>query len=128
MKRYLFAVLAIAAIGLDGCNRSNGSPAAAPTALSAGGSAKGDFGPPEGEPVHAVLTSPPNVPPPTMRTKPAKVLLLVVYIVLGSLALKRARSRRTQVACLFAAIGVFLFIASIAHAHHPLGIVHTLAG
>jgi len=58
----------------------------------------------------------------------AKVLLLVVYIVLGSLALKRARSRRTQVACLFAAIGVFLFIASIAHAHHPLGIVRTLAG
>jgi len=80
MKRYLFAVLAIAAIGLDGCNRSNGSPAAAPTALSAGGSAKGDFGPPEGEPVHAVLTSPPNVPPPTMRTKPAKVIVELTVV------------------------------------------------
>ena len=27
----------------------------------------GDFGPPQGEPIHAVLTSPPHVPPPTNR-------------------------------------------------------------
>lgn len=58
----------------------------------------------------------------------AKVLLLVVYIVLGSFALKRARTRRGQVASFFAAIGIFLIIASIAKAHHPLGIVHALAG
>ena len=29
-----------------------------------GGSRKGDFGPPQGEPIKAVLTSPPHVPPP----------------------------------------------------------------
>ena len=35
----------------------------------------GDFGPPRGEPIHAVLTSPPNVPPPTNRSYPAKVIV-----------------------------------------------------
>jgi len=40
-----------------------------------GGSAKGDFGPPQGEPIHAVLTPPPNVPPPVNRKHPAKVIV-----------------------------------------------------
>ncbi len=40
-----------------------------------GGSAKGDFGPPQGEPVKAVLTSPPQVPPPVNRNTPAKVIV-----------------------------------------------------
>ncbi len=40
-----------------------------------GGSAKGDFGPPQGEPIKAVLTSPPHVPPPTGRSAPAKVVV-----------------------------------------------------
>lgn len=35
----------------------------------------GDFGPPQGEPIHAVLTSPPNVPPPLHRKVPAKVIV-----------------------------------------------------
>ena len=35
----------------------------------------GDFGPPQGAPVHAILTSPPNVPPPTNRKAPAKVIV-----------------------------------------------------
>jgi nitrite reductase (NO-forming) len=35
----------------------------------------GDFGPPQGEPVHAVLASPPNVPPPIHRNYPAKVIV-----------------------------------------------------
>jgi nitrite reductase (NO-forming) len=35
----------------------------------------GDFGPPQGEPIHAVLTSPPHVPPPTNRKVPAKVIV-----------------------------------------------------
>ena len=56
----------------------------------------------------------------------AKVLLLAVYVVLGSLALKRARSRRAQVLCFFAALGIFAIIASIARAHNPLGVVHAL--
>lgn len=34
-----------------------------------------DSDPPEGEPINAVLTSAPNVPPPTNRTKPAKVIV-----------------------------------------------------
>ncbi|WP_416200180.1 copper-containing nitrite reductase [Undibacterium sp. CCC3.4] len=35
----------------------------------------GDFGPPRGVPIHAVLTSPPNVPPPIHRNYPAKVIV-----------------------------------------------------
>ena len=35
----------------------------------------GDFGPPRGDPIHAVLTSPPNVPAPTFRNYPAKVIV-----------------------------------------------------
>lgn len=35
----------------------------------------GDFGPPQGEPINAVLTSPPNVPPPIHRKYPAKVIV-----------------------------------------------------
>jgi nitrite reductase (NO-forming) len=35
----------------------------------------GDFGPPQGAPIRAVLTSPPNVPPPTNRKVPAKVIV-----------------------------------------------------
>src|SRR3546814_8728991 len=33
------------------------------------------FGPPQGKPVDAVLTSPPHVPPPTGRDYPAKVIV-----------------------------------------------------
>ena len=36
---------------------------------------KGDLGPPQGAPIHAVLTSPPNVPPPLTRKFPAKVIV-----------------------------------------------------
>jgi len=37
--------------------------------------ADGDQGPPSGPPIHALLTSPPNVPPPTRRNHPAKVIV-----------------------------------------------------
>jgi nitrite reductase (NO-forming) len=37
--------------------------------------ASGDFGPPQGPPIHAVLTSPPNVPPPIERQYPARVIV-----------------------------------------------------
>lgn len=47
----------------------------ASAASSKPGSVPGDFGPPQGEPVHAVLTSPPEVPPPTNRKRPAKVIV-----------------------------------------------------
>lgn len=52
----------------------------------------------------------------------AKVLLLVCYIVLGSFALKRGRTRAVRTTCWVAALLVYLFIVSIARAHHPLGI------
>jgi len=53
----------------------------------------------------------------------AKVCLLVVYIVLGTFALKRAQTLRARAWCYLAALAVFLFIVSIARAHHPLGIL-----
>ena len=48
---------------------------ATPVAEGTGGSRQGDFGPPQGEPIQAVLTSPPEVPPPTGRSTPAKVIV-----------------------------------------------------
>ena len=39
------------------------------------GSGKGDFGPPIGEPVEAVLTDPPFVPPPINRKEPKKIIV-----------------------------------------------------
>ena len=56
----------------------------------------------------------------------AKVLLLVVYVVLGSFALKRGRTRAVRTSCWIAALLVYLFIVSIARAHNPLGIVALL--
>jgi uncharacterized membrane protein SirB2 len=56
----------------------------------------------------------------------AKVLLLVVYIGLGTFALKRARSPRGRAWCFAGALGVFLTIVSIARAHHPLGLLSRL--
>jgi uncharacterized membrane protein SirB2 len=50
-----------------------------------------------------------------------KVLLLAVYIVLGTFALRRGRTRRIRAACYVSALGVYLFIVSVAHAHNPWG-------
>ena len=52
----------------------------------------------------------------------AKVLLLAVYIGLGSFALKRGRTRRARTLYWIAAVAVFLMIVSIARSHHPLGL------
>ena len=51
-----------------------------------------------------------------------KVALVVVYIVLGVFALKRARTPRTKLGFYLAALFVYLAIYSIARAHHPLGL------
>lgn len=53
----------------------------------------------------------------------AKVLLLVCYVVLGTFALKRGRTRAVRAACWVAALLVYLFIVSIARTHHPLGVL-----
>jgi nitrite reductase (NO-forming) len=44
---------------------------AAPSLAANAPANAGDFGPPHGEPIHAVLTSPPFVPPPIHRNYPA---------------------------------------------------------
>jgi nitrite reductase (NO-forming) len=74
--RLLTLAIAIA-IGLPACSKDEAATDPATTAIAddTGGSAKGDFGPPQGAPVEAVLTSPPLVPPPTGRTAPAKVIV-----------------------------------------------------
>ena len=50
-----------------------------------------------------------------------KLVLLLVYVVLGSLALKRGRTVRTRAICFFAAVLVYIGIIGIARAHHPMG-------
>ncbi|MBN8727401.1 MAG: nitrite reductase, copper-containing [Xanthomonadales bacterium] len=71
----------MAAVALAGCTSSTSPTPAAQAAgpmlaaSTTGGSAKGDFGPPQGAPIQAVLTSPPHVPPPTNRDYPAKVIV-----------------------------------------------------
>lgn len=57
-----------------------------------------------------------------------KVALLVVYILLGSFALKRARGRRARLACWIGALAVFAAIVTVARAHHPLGALASLTG
>lgn len=71
----LSALLAVAV--LAGCRSESGVDAerASSAKSDSGGSRKGDFGPPQGQPVDAVLTSPPQVPPPTGRKAPAKVIV-----------------------------------------------------
>ena len=55
-----------------------------------------------------------------------KVLLLGAYVVLGSFALKRARTASVRSWCFLAALGIHVFIASVARAHHPLGFLARL--
>lgn len=51
-----------------------------------------------------------------------KFLLLVLYVVLGSLALKRAPTLVARRVSYLAALMVYLCMASVALAHHPLGL------
>lgn len=51
-----------------------------------------------------------------------KVGLVVLYIVLGSFALKRGWTQRARRVYGIAALLVFAMIISIARSHHPLGI------
>src|SRR3546814_8205212 len=51
-----------------------------------------------------------------------KLTLVLVYIGLGVMALRKGRSARARALYFVAAIIVYLFIISIARSHHPLGI------
>jgi len=77
MQRTLRPLLLAAslALALGACGNSGHGPIDAVAADHPEGSQHGDFGPPQGEPIHAVLTSPPLVPPPLHRNKPAKVIV-----------------------------------------------------
>lgn len=50
----------------------------------------------------------------------AKLLALLVYILLGSVALRRGRTVRVRLAAWFAAQAVFLYIVGAAVRHDPL--------
>jgi uncharacterized membrane protein SirB2 len=50
-----------------------------------------------------------------------KLVLLVVYVVLGSFALKRGRSLKARWLFFIAALGVYAFMLSVARTHQPLG-------
>ncbi|MFM7026832.1 MAG: SirB2 family protein [Limnohabitans sp.] len=51
----------------------------------------------------------------------AKLVLLLVYIVLGSFALKRGRTRRQRLGFFIAALATVLTMAGMALARHPAG-------
>jgi uncharacterized membrane protein SirB2 len=51
-----------------------------------------------------------------------KVVLLVAYIVLGSIALKRGRNKAIRIAAFVAALATIGFLVSVARVHHPLGL------
>ena len=56
-----------------------------------------------------------------------KVTLVLIYILLGAFALKRARTRTLRLTCWIGALVVFGFIISIARSHDPLGALRFLA-
>lgn len=57
-----------------------------------------------------------------------KVALVVVYIVLGTFAIKRGRTPSVRLGCWIAALIVFAMIYSVARTHSPLGALVWLAG
>jgi uncharacterized membrane protein SirB2 len=50
-----------------------------------------------------------------------KLVLLPVYVLLGSFALKRGRSAQVRVWCWLAALAVYATMLGIARMHHPMG-------
>ena len=49
----------------------------------------------------------------------AKLAALLVYIVLGSIALKRGRTRQVRAAAFGGALAAFAYIVAVALRHHP---------
>ena len=56
----------------------------------------------------------------------AKLLGLVLYIWLGTVALKRGKTRRSRIAAWIAAQVVFAYIIAVAVTHSPLPLPHAL--
>lgn len=64
-----------------------------------------------------------------LRTQPwlvAKIVALLAYIVLGSIALKRGRTMRTRVVAFIVAVAVFGYIVAVAVAKSPFGFLSGL--
>jgi len=66
---------------------------------------------------------------------PAKLVALVLYVILGTVALKRGRTSGVRLAAACAAVLTFAYIASVALSKSPLGVraaqgmpLHALAG
>lgn len=59
--------------------------------------------------------------PGQQRWLTVKVLLVLAYIALGSLALRRGKGAGFRKACFLAAVAVFVFIVGIARRHDPWG-------
>ncbi|MCX7163471.1 MAG: SirB2 family protein [Rhodocyclales bacterium] len=57
----------------------------------------------------------------------AKVLGVIAYIILGSLALRTGTARPMRIACWLAALTVFGWIVSVALTRHPMGFLAVLA-
>ena len=55
-----------------------------------------------------------------------KVVLLVVYVVLGTFALKRGRTARVRLASWLAALLVYGMMISVARSHDPYGVLAPL--
>lgn len=53
-----------------------------------------------------------------------KLMLLALYVALGMLALKRARTPRLRLAFYLAALLVYVNMLGIARLHHPFGWLH----
>lgn len=56
-----------------------------------------------------------------------KLVLLVAYVVLGTLALRRGRTPGQRRACYLAALAVFAFMLTVARTHQPFGALAWLA-
>jgi nitrite reductase (NO-forming) len=75
MKAQCSILVALACLALLGCAPRNDGAQSNSEDSKTDSTPKGDLGPPQGEPIHAVLTSPPYVPPPVNRNHPAKVIV-----------------------------------------------------
>jgi uncharacterized membrane protein SirB2 len=53
-----------------------------------------------------------------------KLVLLVVYVVLGTLALKRGKTLRVRAISFFAALLTYGYMLGVARMHHPLGVFY----
>ena len=75
MKRMLICLSLVALLATSGCNKQAAQAAEVAAERQDSSARKGDFGPPQGPDIEAVLTSPPLVPPATGRKTPAKVIV-----------------------------------------------------